>query len=313
MPSGIAAFAYVLTALSGPGDHVLISDAAYMPVRRFADTWLRRAGVDVTYYDPLAGGGIARLMRPQTRLVYVESPASHTFEMQDIPAIAAAAHHSGALVVMDNSWATPLFYRPFDHGVDVAVYSASKYIGGHADLCMGVITARRDLSAPLRQCITDHGANVGPDDCWLALRGLRTLGVRLRHHHASALHLAEWLEGRPEVAGVHHPGLASNPGHALWRRDWLGAAGLFSILLKPATEQAVAAMVDGMDIFALGGSWGSYESQILPVQPERDRTVTSFQPGGPMLRLAIGLEDREDLKADLAAGLSRLSAHGDPS
>ncbi|MEQ9350498.1 MAG: PLP-dependent transferase, partial [Alphaproteobacteria bacterium] len=272
---------------------------------------LRRAGVDVAYYDPRAGGHIAGLMRPTTRLVYVESPASHTFEMQDIPAIAAAAHAGGARVVMDNSWATPLFYRPFDHGVDVAVYSASKYIGGHADLCMGVIAARHELAATLRQCITDHGANVGPDDCWLALRGLRTLGVRLRRHQASGLRLARWLAGQPAVARVLHPGLPGHDDHGLWQRDWLGASGLFSVVLKPATDVALAAMVDGMTVFALGSSWGSYESQILPVHPARDRSVTSWVAEGPVLRLAVGLEDPDDLQADLAAGLARLSAAGD--
>jgi cystathionine beta-lyase len=313
VPSGIAAFVYTLTALVGPGDHVLISDAAYMPVRRFAEMWLRRAGVAITYYDPIMAADIARLMRPETRLVYVESPASHTFDMQDIPAIAAVAHSAGAKVLMDNSWATPLFYRPFDHGVDVAVYSASKYVGGHADLCMGVISARAILAQTLRQCITDHGANVGPDDCWLALRGLRTLSVRLHHHQATALRLAHWLEGRPEVARVLHPGLPSHPGHDLWRRDWRGASGLFSVVLKPAPEPAVVAMVDGMQVFALGGSWGSYESQILPVHPERDRSVTLWDSDGPTLRLAAGLEDPDDLEADLAAGLARLSSTGAPS
>jgi len=268
-----------------------------------------RSGIEVTYYDPLVGAGIAGLMRPNTRLVYLESPGSLTFEVQDVPAIVAAAHAKGALAVMDNTWATPLLFRALGHGVDIVIYAATKYLVGHSDAMLGVIVVGDpDLYRTIKLAAHGMGYCAAPDDCYLTLRGLRTLGVRLRRHGESGLALARWLQDRPEVARVLHPGLPGHPGHALWRRDFAGASGLFSFVLIPRAPAAVAAMVEGMRLFGIGESWGGYESLLLPVKPERMRTATTWSPGGPTLRLHAGLETIEDLIADLGQGFSRLSA-----
>ena len=306
VPSGLAATTFPLLALAKPGDHVLVTDAVYGPTRRFCDNHLRRLGIDVSYYDPLLGAEIAREFRPRTTLVFTESPGSLTFEVQDIPAIAAVAHARGARVILDNTWATPLGFRSFDHGVDVSVHAVTKYIGGHSDVLLGAVIASAETYAPLARLWTDMGITASSDDCFLGLRGLRTLAVRLARHAASAMEVARWLAQRPEVREVLYPALPGDRGHALWTRDFHGASGLFGVVLEPADHVRIAAMLDGMRLFGMGWSWGGFESLIIPTWPERARTATAWNAGGPMLRLAIGLEDPQDLIDDLDDGLRRL-------
>ncbi|BAQ17501.1 cystathionine beta-lyase [Methyloceanibacter caenitepidi] len=307
-PSGLSAIATAIQSFVSSGDHILVSDSVYRPTRRFCDTVLKRLGVTTTYYDPVIGGGIAELLTERTQLVFTESPGSQTFEVQDIPAIAEAAHAAGAEVIMDNTWATPLFFRPFDHGVDVVVHAATKYIVGHADAMLGVITTAESAAGPVAKTHDILGLCPGPEDVYLGLRGLRTMQVRLQRHQESALALADWLAQRPEVERVIHPARPDHPGHALWKRDFLGSSGLFAIALKPVSHKALAAMVDGLDLFGMGYSWGGYESLILPFDPTAYRTATTWQVEGPALRLHVGLEDIEDLKADLDAGFARLAS-----
>ncbi len=305
-PSGLSAIVTSLLAFAKAGDEVLIVDSIYRPARRFCDNVLSRLGVTVTYYDPLIGAGIERLLSGKTRVVFTESPGSQTFEVQDIPAIAKAAHAAGAVVVLDNTWATPLYFNALAHGADVSIQSATKYIVGHADAMLGAITATEPVSRAVQRTHEDLGLCPGPEDVYLGLRGLRSLGVRLERHQKSALELARWLAERPEVARVIHPALPTNPGHAIWKRDFTGASGLFSIVLKPVAREKVAAMVDGLNLFGMGYSWGGFESLILPFDPSSYRTATAWNAEGPALRLHIGLEDVEDLKADLEAGFARL-------
>jgi cystathionine beta-lyase len=306
VPSGLTATTLPLLALLAPGDHLLVTDAVYGPTRRFCDNHLRRLGIDVGYYDPLAGAAIADAFRPNTKLVFVESPGSLTFEVQDVPAIAAVAHARGARVVLDNTWATPLGFRAFDHGVDVSVHAATKYIGGHSDVLLGAIVANAETFPALHRLWTDMGVTASPDDCFLGLRGLRTLGVRLQRHEASARAVATWLAERPEVREVLYPALPGNRGHALWQRDFRAASGLFGVVLQPVDAARIAKMLDGMRLFGLGWSWGGFESLMIPTWPERARTVTTWNPGGPALRVHIGLEDPQDLLDDLDAGFARL-------
>ncbi|MFI4953947.1 MAG: cystathionine beta-lyase [Burkholderiales bacterium] len=308
VPSGLAATTLPLLALTSAGDHVLVTDSVYGPTRRFCDNQLSRFGVGVSYYDPLIGGGIEREMRANTRIVFVESPGSLTFEVQDVPAIAAAAHARGALVLMDNTWATPLYFRAFDHGIDVSVQAGTKYLGGHSDVLLGLIVGNETTFPQLHRLWTDMGVTASSDDCFLVLRGLRTLAVRLERHQANALRVAMWLRGQPEVAEVVYPALPGARGHELWKRDCTGACGLFGVIMRPAARAAVAAMLDGLRWFKLGVSWGGFESLILPVNLGNARTVTRWEPGGPYLRLHVGLEDPDDLIADLAEGLARLRA-----
>lgn len=307
-PSGAAAIATLLLSFTKAGDHILVSDSVYQPTRKICDGPLKRFGVETTYYDPTVGAGISRLMRPNTSLVFTESPGSLTFEVQDIPAIAAAAHAAGALVAMDNTWASPLYFKPFAHGVDISIQAGTKYIVGHADAMLGAITVTEALAPRLVAEAGGFGICAGTEEIYLGLRGLRTIGVRLERHWRSGLEIAGWLEARPEVARVLHPALASHPQHELWTRDFLGACGLFAIVLKPCARQAVAAMIDGLQLFGLGASWGGYESLVLPFDAAKTRSATGWQPEGPTLRLHIGLEDVDDLKADLAAGFGRLAA-----
>ena len=308
VPSGLTATTLPLLALAKPGDHVLVTDAVYGPTRRFCDLHLKRLGVEVGYYDPLLGAGIEREFRANTRLVFVESPGSLTFEVQDVPAIAAVAHARSAVVVLDNTWATPLFFRAFDHGVDVAVHAATKYIGGHSDVLLGLIVANEATFPALRRLWTDMGVTASSDDCFLGLRGLRTLATRLAQQQASGLAIARWLRERPEVKEVLHPGLPGARGHELWKRDFRGASSLFSVILRPVSAERIAAMLDGLELFSMGWSWGGFESLVIPIYPERERTATTWNPGGPCLRFAVGLEDPDDLIADLADGFARLSA-----
>ncbi len=306
-PSGLSAIAATLLALVAAGDHVLITDSAYRPTRRFCDHVLKRLGVETTYYDPLLGASIKALVKKTTRVVFTESPGSQSFEVQDIPGIAKAAHAAGACVVMDNTWATPLYLKPFAHGVDVSIQAATKYIVGHADAMLGAITTTEAAWPTIARAHEDLGLCPGPEDVYLGLRGLRSLGVRLARHQASGIEIARWLAGRPEVARVLHPALASDPGHALWKRDFTGASGLFAVVLKPVAAEGVAAMLDGLELFGMGYSWGGFESLILPFDPSEYRTATKWQSEGPALRLHIGLEDVDDLRADLEAGFGRLA------
>ena len=304
--SGKTAIAQALLTFLEADDHLLMVDTAYAPTRQFCDRVLSRFKVDTTYYDPLIGADIDRLIRPRTKVVFLEAPGSLTFEMQDVPAIARVAHARGAVVMLDNTWATPLYFKSLQHGVDIAINAATKYIGGHSDLLMGVATATEEHYPRLRRGMQDLGCYVSPDDCYLALRGLRTLSVRLERHQATALRLATWLQERPEVERVLYPALPDDPGHALWRRDFLGASGLFGILLKPCPEKAWHALVEGLELFGLGASWGGYESLIMPNRPERYRTATAWDPAFPSIRIHAGLEDPDDLIADLEAGFARL-------
>lgn len=309
LPSGLAAIAVVNAALLSAGDHVLVSDSVYGPSREFCDGVLARMGVGVTYYDPRLGADIAPLIGPRTRLIWAESPGSLTFEVQDIPAIAAAAHARGALVALDNTWATPLHFKPFDRGADISVQAASKYIVGHSDVVMGIVTARTpDLYRRLKDAARLFGLGAAPDDCYLALRGLATMAARLERHARSALEVARWLARRPEVARVLHPALPEDPGHALWKRDFTGANGLFAIVLRPYPLAAVAAMVDGLRLFKIGASWGGVHSLIAPFDPRGQRTARPWTEPGMLLRLHIGLESVEDLIADLEQGFARLAA-----
>lgn len=306
--SGLAAISVALTAFTKTGDHVLITDSAYGPTRRFANDTLTRYGVTVEYFDPGIGAGIAALLRPNTTLVFVESPGSLTFEMQDIPAIAAAAKTVGARVVMDNTWATPLFYQPLRHGVDVSLHAATKYIVGHSDAMLGVLVCTEEVYATVKKAAVGLGTCAGPDDVYLGLRGLRTMKVRLKQHQDSGLLLADWLSRRPEVARVIHPARPDHPGHALWKRDFTGACGLFSALLHPVPKAALSAMFNGFDLFGIGYSWGGFESLILPVRPAAIRTATRWTEPGPMIRLHAGLEDPDDLIRDLERAFARLAA-----
>lgn len=310
-PSGLAAISAGLLAFVEAGDHILVTDSVYRPTRRFCDRVLKRLGVETEYYDPVIGDGIAALMRDNTRLVFTESPGSQSFEMQDIPAIAAAAHERGAWVLTDNTWATPLYFKPFDHGVDVSIQAATKYIVGHSDAMLGAMTANERAAERIAAIHTDLGLCPGPEDCYLALRGMRTMGVRLERHQQAGLEIARWLAERPEVSRVLHPALPDHPGHAIWQRDYTGASGLFSVILHPASREAVAAMLDSLKLFGLGFSWGGFESLVVPFDPSNYRSATTWNPEGPALRFHIGLEDVDDLKRDLAAGFERLNAQRD--
>ncbi len=305
-PSGLAAIAMALQTALKAGDHLLMSDSAYLPSRRFASRVLRPLGVETTYYDPTIGAGIAALIRDNTRAILTEAPGSQSLEMQDIPAIAEAAHARDVCVIMDNTWATPIFFPPHARGVDLAIEAGTKYLSGHSDLLLGLISANEKWWPRLKAYVDLYAIPPGPEDCVLALRGLRTMELRLKEAERQALVLARWLEARDEVLCVIHPALPSHPGHEIWKRDFLGSSGLFSVVLKPVPEAAVAAMLDALQLFGLGYSWGGYESLIIPFDCSTYRTATPWAPGGPTIRLQVGLEDVEDLKDDLARGFARL-------
>jgi cystathionine beta-lyase len=307
LPSGLAAIVAALAAFVKTGDHILVVDSVYGPTRNFCDRRLQPYGVEVEYYDPLIAGGIARLIRSNTTAVFCEAPGSLTFEMQDIPAIAAAAHAKGIPVLADSTWGTPYFFRSFEHGVDVSIHAGTKYIAGHSDALMGIIVTNEQYWLKVRRAVADYGYCVSPDDCFLALRGLRTIGVRMQHQQQSALKIARWLETRPEVMRVIYPALENDPGHTLWKRDFTGAASLFGVILKPVRWEAVGAMIDALGLFGIGSSWGGFESLAIRVDPTRVRTATRWNPGGPLIRLHIGLEDPDDLIADLEQGFAQLA------
>jgi cysteine-S-conjugate beta-lyase len=307
-PSGLSAITTTLLAVLKAGDHLLVCDNAYRPTRNFCEGLLAGYGVETTYFDPLIGAGVAELFKPNTKAILLEAPGSQSFEMPDIPAIAAVAHGRGALVIDDNTWATPLFHRSLDQGVDISMQAATKYIGGHSDIMFGTISANAKAWPPIAETIRLLGVCAGPDDVFLALRGLRTLAVRLAQHHRSALEMARWLATRPEVVRVLHPALESDPGHAIWKRDFTGASGLFSIVLKPAPQKAVDALLDAVTLFGMGFSWGGFESLVIPFDCTPYRSATKWAPGGPTLRFHIGLENVEDLKSDLERGFAAFNA-----
>jgi cystathionine beta-lyase len=300
--SGVQAIALAILSVCGTGDHILVVDSCYEPTRTLCDRTLKRFGIEASYYA--AGDDITPHLKPHTRAVFCESPGSLTFEVQNIPAIAETAHAHGASVLMDNTWATPLFFQPLAHGVDLSIQAATKYIGGHADVMLGYVAANEKHAGRLHQVHGDLGLYASGDDCFLGLRGLRTLAVRLKQHQQTGLALARWLKARPEVARVLHPALEGDPGHALWKRDFSGACGLFGLVLKPVSEAALAAFIDGLQRFGIGYSWGGFESLIIPAHIKR--TASPFSAEGPVLRIHAGLEDPADLIADLEQGLKRL-------
>jgi cystathionine beta-lyase len=307
-PSGLSAITVAILSVVKAGDHILVTDSVYRPTRNFCDTVLSRLGVETTYYDPLVGGAIGEMMRPNTRVVFVEAPGSQSFEMQDIPAIAEVAHARGACVIMDNTWATPLFFPPHQRGVDLAVEAGTKYLSGHSDLLLGMVSATDEYWQRLRDTFDAFAMCAGAEDVFLGLRGLRTMELRLREAERQGLALANWLASRPEVSRVLHPALPGHPGHAIWSRDFSGSSGLFSAILKPASREAVAAMLDHLELFGLGYSWGGYESLVIPFDCRTYRSATRWDPEGPALRFSVGLEDIEDLQADLDRGFARLRA-----
>src|SRR3954470_7184126 len=309
MPSGLGAIAGALYSFLQAGDHLLMTDTAYFPTRKLCDNQLAKIGVKNTYYDPMIGADIAALIQPNTRVIYLESPGSHTFEVQDVPAIVAAAKPRGIVTMIDNTWASPLYFKPLRLGVDLSLHAATKYIVGHSDVMMGIIAMKEAHFMTVKTQVHAMGYSVGPDDVYLALRGLRTMSARLAQHQQTALRLAEWLQKRPEVERVLHPALPGTPGHEIFKRDFAGSSGLFSVILKPCSDTQLTAMLDGMQLFGMGYSWGGYESLIIPSKVEQARTATTWKTDGPMLRLHAGLEDPDDLIADLEAGLKRLRSN----
>ncbi len=304
--SGLGAIAFAILSVCGAGDHLLVPDSCYGPTRRLCDRMLKRFGVETAYYDPLIGGGIAALMKPNTRAVFCESPGSLTFEVQDIPAIAKEAHMRGASVLLDNTWATPLFFNAFAHGVDLSIQAATKYIGGHADVMIGYVSANASHKARLEAAHAELGLYASGDDCFLALRGLRTMPMRLAQHQATAMTLVRWLAERPEVERILYPALESDPGYEIWKRDFTGASGLFGAELKPISQAKLSAFMESLKLFGMGYSWGGYESLIVPSKPHR--SAKPFEAKGALIRIHAGLENANDLIADLDSGFAAMKA-----
>lgn len=304
-PSGVAAVSTALLSVLGPGDELLMVDSAYEPTRALCDGLLKRFGITTRFYDPLVGAGIADLIGEKTRAVFMESPGSLTFEVQDVPAICAAAKARGLITLLDNTWATPLYFRAIDKGVDLSIVACTKYVVGHSDVMLGSVTAAPSAWNRLRQTSYQLGQHVSPDDAWLGARGLRTMGVRLAQHQQNGLKIARWLEQQPQVARVLHPALPGCPGHEHWQRDFTGASGLFGFVLDGGDEAARTALIDGLALFGIGFSWGGFESLVIPADPGRMRSAAPWRAEGPLVRLHVGLEDADDLIADLAAGLER--------
>ncbi|MEK9678916.1 MAG: cystathionine beta-lyase [Rhodospirillaceae bacterium] len=308
VPSGLAAIVVSLLTYLKSGDHLLMVDSVYEPTRSFCARLESHYGIETTFYDPLIGAGIKDLIQPNTKVVFTESPGSLTFEVQDLPTISAAAHEQGVKVLLDNTWSGGHFFKPFEHGVDVSIQAATKYIVGHADVMMGLITtASQEDWLEIKTANAAMGYSVGSDDCYLALRGLRTLDVRLQRHQETGLALANYLQDRPEVAKVLHPALPDCPGHEIWQRDFTGSSGLFGVILNDVPQDRVVAMLNGMELFTMGFSWGGFESLMIQTTPARARTATTWEAAGPTLRLHVGQEDVDDLIADLDNGFKRLN------
>jgi cysteine-S-conjugate beta-lyase len=305
-PTGLAAVTAALQTVLRAGDELLVPDSVYGPTRRFCDEFLARYGISTRYYDPLVGAGIEALLGESSRAIFLESPGSNTMEVQDVPAICRVARARGIATLLDNTWATPLFFPALEAGVDLTILAGTKYVGGHADLMLGSVTAGPDWYPKLERTSWDFGHAVGADDAWLAARGLRTMGVRLRQHEASALKVARWLKAQPQVARVLHPALPDCPGHEIFERDFGGSSGLFSFILGGATDAARVRFVESLRLFGIGYSWGGYESLVVPVDPERIRTATRWRAEGPLVRLHIGLEDVDDLIEDLAQAFAAM-------
>lgn len=306
-PSGLGAITLALLTTVKSGDHLLMPDSVYRPTRNLCNGLLARLGVETTYYDPLIGAEINTLFRSNTSTLFLESPGSQSFEVQDIPAMTAAAKQHGIVTIIDNTWASPIFFRAHEHGCDLSLEAGTKYLGGHSDLLMGLVSANEEWWPKLRQTYDYMAMLPGAEDCFLALRGLRTMHLRLKEAERRGLEMAHWLKERPEVIKVLHPAFPDCPGHEIWKRDFTGSSGLFSVVLDPKfNKQELAAMLDNMSIFAMGFSWGGYESLVIPFNCADYRTTTSWNPGGLTIRLQIGLEDMDDLKADLAAGFERM-------
>ena len=307
-PSGVAAISIALLTVLSPGDELLMVDSVYGPTRHFCDTVLAGMGVATVYYDPLVGDGIAALIGERTRAIFLESPGSLTFEVQDVPGICAIARQRGLATLLDNTWATPVLFPAIAAGVDITILAATKYIVGHADAMLGTVTATEAWWPKLERTARAFGQHVGPDDAFLASRGLRTLGIRLKRHEESGLRVARWLQDQPQVARVLHPALPDCPGHNLWARDFRGASGLFAFVLDGGSKDARDRLIDGLEHFGIGYSWGGFESLAIPSEPERIRSATAWQAEGPLVRLHIGLEDVDDLIDDLARGLGAYGA-----
>ncbi len=310
LPSGLSAITAALSAFLKTGDHLLVTDSVYVPTRTFCEGRLKANGVEIEYYDPLIGAGIERLLRPNTKAVVCEAPGSLTFEMQDIPAIAAVARPRGIPVLADNTWGTPYYFRSFERGVDVSIHAATKYIAGHSDVMMGLIVTNEQYWKTVRKTVADYGFGVSPDDCYLALRGFRTIGVRMKQQMQSALTVARWLQKRSDVRRVIYPALEDDPGHQIWKRDFDGAASLFSFVTIPVGERAIEAFVNALKLFGIGSSWGGFESLIQVAHITRYRTATKWDPGGPTIRIHVGLEDPDDLIADLEQAFAIMKKAG---
>ncbi len=305
--SGLASITESLTAFVKQGDHILVTDSVYNPTRKFCDGVLKRFGVETTYYDPLIGDEIKDLIKSNTSVIFLESPGSLTFEIQDLPAITSVAREHDIITILDNTWASPLYLKPFELGVDVSVHAATKYITGHSDTMLGIISSTEECYDQIRDTVRLSGQCAGPDPIFLGLRGLRTLPTRLQRHWKSGLVIAEWLSQRPEVESVIHPAMPNHPGHHLWKRDFLGASGLFAFKLHPVSEAALGRLLDTTELFGMGYSWGGFESLLIPFDPRPTRTATKWDAKGPSLRMHVGLEDTDDLIANLEVGFEAMN------
>ena len=307
-PSGVSAISVVLMSYAEPGAHFLVADSSYGPTRKFCEFTLRKFGIKTTYYDPAIGAGIESLIRPETKLIWMESPGSQTFEIQDVAAITETARRHGIVTVIDNTWSGGYFCQPIAQGADISLQAGTKYISGHSDVMLGTIACSAAVYDRLRETYLRFGICVSSDDAYLALRGLRTLGVRMNHHHASGIEVANWLLEQPEVLRVMHPALPQDPGHQMWKKYFTGASGLFGFVMKPVDHDALARMFDGFSLFGMGSSWGGFESLIVPSNPSVYRTATEWNPGGQTVRIHVGLEDPADLISELRMGFDRLRA-----